>query len=186
MARGVKLALLGGLMMLAGYLWLTRSGQYWAARAGEWIGEMANRISDAGIELLKRFEGFSNTPYRDAGGYSIGYGHYIGSKPTINYISKDDAENLLRQDISKAEDVIRRYVKVPLNQNQFDALVSFVYNVGPNAFISSTLLRKLNSGDYRGAADEMMRWTKSRTNGVLVENPALVARRESERKLFLA
>lgn len=182
MDKWQKLAILGGLLTLLGFLTLTEKGRGIAQTIGNWVVN----ISENGLELLKKLEGFSAKPYPDADGWSIGFGHYLGKTPTIQYVTREQAEALLIRDVQKALDVIKRYVKVPMNQNQIDALVSFIYNVGPNAFISSTLLKKLNAGDYHGAADEFLRWNKSRQNGVLKENPVLTARREAERQIFLS
>lgn len=141
-------------------------------------------LSPAGLALLKRDEGCSLTPYPDAAGHSIGYGHYI--QPFEAYlldgIDQAGADRLLVQDTTWAQTAINRLVKPSLNQNQFDALVDFVYNVGETAFKQSHLLVLLNDGDWPDAADELRKWTHS--NGSV--NQDLVARREAERDLFLA
>lgn len=143
----------------------------------------AVRTSDQGIERIKSREGFSATRYPDAGGYSIGYGHFI--KPGEFFsepMSEPDATSLLYSDLGPEEGAVTRYVTIPLTQNQFDALVSFVHNVGISAFRDSTLLKRLNSGDIIGAANELDRWTKS--EGVTLQ--ALVDRRADEKAQFLS
>jgi lysozyme len=142
----------------------------------------AKNFSPAAVTMIKGFEGFSDTPYPDADGWSIGFGHYMGPFPTMQNITMKQAEILLSQDMGEAENAVSNYVKVPLTQNQFDALTSFVYNVGTGNFASSTLLRKLNAGDYAGAAEEFKRWNKSQGK---ISN-ALVARRAKEQAVFEA
>lgn len=135
---------------------------------------------------LKQWEGFSPTPYKDGDGYSIGYGHQIlPGEPywpygTIKEISEPEASALLDQDMNKARAAVLSYTRVPLSSSQLDALTSFVYNIGTNAFSNSTLLKKLNAGDYSGALAEFTRWNKS--DGAV--NAGLVARRAEEQKLF--
>ena len=96
-------------------------------------------------------------------------------------ITKAQALDYLKQDLSVFEKAVTNYVKVPLNQNQFDALVSFSFNCGDGALKTSTLLQKLNSSDYNGAANEFLKWNKS--NGKVLNG--LVKRREEEKELFL-
>ncbi|OJA63828.1 hypothetical protein BGV68_01930 [Burkholderia ubonensis] len=127
-------------------------------------------------------EGFSATPYRDANGYSIGYGHFIKPGESFTSIDQATAQQLLMQDVSTAQQAVVRYVTVPLNQNQFDALVSFAYNVGVGAFASSTLLSQLNAGNYGSVGTQMQRWTHSAGS----VSPALVTRRQSEIQQFYA
>ncbi len=146
------------------------------------------KISNSGLDKLKRSEALRLKPYLDsAGKWTIGWGHLI-KLPSENYlldkdgISEAQATELLRQDLATAEDSVNRLVEVPLNGNQFDALVSFVYNVGSGAFRDSTLLKVLNAGDYSGAASQFARW---RYAGGLI-NAGLEARRERERTEFIA
>lgn len=138
------------------------------------------KTSECGIALIKRFEGlFLHAYVCPAGKWTIGYGHTCNVHPE-SAITMDDADKLLREDINKAEKCINDLVTVPLNQHQFDALVSFVFNFGGENFRSSTLLRKLNNGNYQGAANELMRWTRTDNH----ELPGLKIRRAAERKLF--
>jgi len=180
--RNVKIALAGGLLFLAWYLNFSKSGKTIASNTGSSIVGGIMNISQRGIDLIKNFEEFSPVPYRDAAGWSIGYGHYMGPNPTITNVDFAQAATLLGQDMSRAIRAIQNDVTVSLNQNQFDALTSLIYNIGANAFANSTLLKKLNSGDYAGAAAQFDVWNKS--SGSV--NQTLVARRASERALFEA
>lgn len=148
------------------------------------------RLSRAGAELIARFEGFVPHPYNDAAGHAtIGFGHLIhhgrvtaSDRARWGTISRDRGLALLSEDARDAARAVEQGVRVQLSQEQFDALVSFVFNVGTGAFGSSTLLRKLNAGDRDGAADELLRW--SRAGGRVLEG--LLSRRRAERALFLS
>lgn len=144
-------------------------------------------VSHTGVQLVARLEGFSNAAYPDEAGYfTIGYGHKIRKGESFPYgISEPQARLLLKSDLKKAEDIVRNAVKVNLTQGQFDALTSLVFNIGGYAFLSSTLLRTLNDGNYMEAAEQILRWNKVRKNGVLRPSTGLITRREKERKLFL-
>lgn len=144
------------------------------------------RISPAGLNLIKKYEGLKLTAYKcPAGILTIGYGHTKTVKPGMT-INKEMAELLLREDLIWVESAIKRHVTVQLNQNQFDALSSFIYNVGERAFANSTLLKLLNQGKILEAGEEFMRWTKARQPGGLKELPGLVKRRAEEKVLFLS
>ncbi|TCS38506.1 lysozyme [Paucimonas lemoignei] len=156
-------------------------------------------ISEAGLAIEKKYEkgppaisprGFATRMYFcDAGKPTIGWGHVIKSKTdrlmtcTIN---EAEADQLLRQDNLDSENAIKRLVKVELKQCEFDALCSLVLNIGATNFANSTLLRKLNASDRRGAADEFPRWNKYRDPkcGCLRVAKGLELRREDERALF--
>lgn len=146
--------------------------------------------SDRGLALIKQHEGLRLEAYPDAGyGWdraTIGYGHTAQAGPPGVVrgmkITASDAEQILRNDLRKFEGYVKSAVHVPLTQHQFDALVSWTFNLGPGNLKTSTMLRKLNYGDYAGAADEMLRWNKS--NGKVLGG--LAKRREAERALFLA
>ena len=147
---------------------------------------MARKTSDKGIGLIKEFEGCSLAAYRcPAGVWTIGYGHtgkVDGKAVSLGMrITQTKAAQLLREDLASFEAAVNAAVKTLITQNMFDALVSFSYNCGAGALRNSTLLRKLNAGDYLGAADEFPKWNKA---GGKVLN-GLVRRREAERKLFL-
>ena len=144
------------------------------------------QTSDKGIALIKQFEGCKLTAYQDSVGvWTIGYGWTkpVDGKPIRAgmTIKQETAERLLKTGLVSYENDVSRLVKVDLTQGQFDALVSFTYNLGARSLSTSTLLRKLNAGDYAGAADEFLRWNKA---GGKVLN-GLTRRREAERALFL-
>jgi len=139
------------------------------------------RTSQAGIDLIKSFEGLQLAAYQDSVGvWTIGYGATRGITAGMS-ITLDQAERMLRNDISRFEPSLESLVKVSLTQNQWDVLMSFIYNLGAGNLASSTLLKLLNAGDYAGAADQFLRWNKAGPN-VLV---GLNARRVAERQLFL-
>ena len=145
------------------------------------------QTSDKGIALLKEFEGCKLTAYQDSVGvWTIGYGwtQPVDGKPIRAgmTIKQETAERLLKTGLVSYESDVSRLVKVGMTQGQFDALVSFTYNLGARSLSTSTLLRKLNAGDYAGAADEFLRWNKA---GGKVLN-GLTRRREAERALFLS
>ena len=145
------------------------------------------QTSDKGIALIKQFEGCKLTAYQDSVGvWTIGYGwtQPVDGKPIRAgmTIKQETAERLLKTGLVSYESDVSRLVKVGLTQGQFDALVSFTYNLGARSLSTSTLLRKLNTGDYAGAADEFLRWNKA---GGKVMN-GLTRRREAERALFLS
>lgn len=144
---------------------------------------MALVTSPSGVKAIQKHEGLVLETYVDAVGVpTIGYGH-TGSKHAFpnNKITKAKATELLKQDLKDAENAIHKYVNVDLSQEQFDALVSLVFNIGVGNFAKSTLLKKLNRGDYLGAADEFPKWRKG--GGRVL--PGLVTRRAEERALFL-
>ncbi|MCE1325727.1 lysozyme [Enterobacter asburiae] len=145
------------------------------------------QTSEKGIALIKQFEGCKLTAYLDSVGvWTIGYGwtQHVDGKPIRAgmTIKQETAERLLKTGLVSYESDVSRLVKVGLTQGQFDALVSFTYNLGARSLSTSTLLRKLNAGDYAGAADEFLRWNKA---GGKVLN-GLTRRREAERALFLS
>jgi lysozyme len=145
------------------------------------------QTSDKGIALIKEFEGCKLTAYQDSVGvWTIGYGwtQPVDGKPIRAgmTIKQETAERLLKTGLVSYESDVSRLVKVGLTQGQFDALVSFTYNLGGRSLSTSTLLRKLNAGDYAGAANEFLHWNKA---GGKVLN-GLTRRREAERALFLS
>lgn len=136
-------------------------------------------LSSDGLEALMDREGFSSTPYYDFKGSSIGYGHLIKPGESFASISQEVAAQLLASDVAWAVDAVRSAVLAPVDQNQFDALVSFCFNVGAGAFSRSTLVRRINAFDPN-AADEFGRWVYA---GGRV-NDGLIARRQSERAQY--
>lgn len=140
------------------------------------------RISLNGISLIKSFEGLRLEAYKDiVGVWTIGYGHTGGDVRPGLTITEPQAVDLLHVDLGKFEDGINAMVKVTLTQNQFDALCSFTYNVGLGNFQKSTLLKKLNASDFKGASLEFAKWRSA--GGKVV--PTLVRRRAEEESLFL-
>lgn len=136
----------------------------------------------AGRDLIKKYEGLRLEAYRcPAGVWTIGYGHIRTTTPDMK-ITAAKANLLLIEDLATAEKAVSRLVKVELNQSQFDALVSFVFNVGVGAFERSTLLRLLNAGEYDDVPAQLARWNK--VKGKVTRG--LVRRREDEAKLFMA
>ncbi|ALL39105.1 MULTISPECIES: lysozyme [Serratia] len=145
------------------------------------------KISDDGMALIKRFEGLRLQAYQDSVGvWTIGYGwtqpvagRKVGAGMAIDAAT---AERLLVCGVAQFEQGVERLVAVTITQGQFDALVSFAYNLGLRALEKSTLLRRLNAGDRQGAADQFGRWVNA--GGVRLDG--LVARRAAERALFLS
>mgnify|MGYP001384206328 CR=1 FL=1 len=141
------------------------------------------KTSERGINLIQHFEGFYNKPYYcPAGVLTIGYGTVIQDPtPYMNGITKEQATELMMKEVVRNEKSIGRLIVAPLNQNQFDALISFVYNLGAGNLQISTLRRKINSLDYAGAANEFLKWCKA--GGRVL--PGLVRRRKVEAELFM-
>lgn len=140
------------------------------------------KIGERGLAIIKRTESLRLEAYPDTGDVpTIGWGHTRGVALGLTCI-ETQAEAWLREDCADAEDAVSQYIAVPLSQNQFDALVSFTFNVGGGALRTSTLRKMLNAGNYVGAADQLLRWNKD--NGVVLNG--LVTRRAAERNLFLA
>jgi lysozyme len=139
-------------------------------------------LSAAGLDLLKKSEGFRNHRYLDASGIpTIGYGHRIlASESFPNGINEAQGAELLASDVREAEQAVKRLVRVALTQGQFDALVDFVFNLGSARLAASTLLHDLNIGRYPAAAEQLLRWDHT---GVQ-ENASLRARREAEFHLW--
>jgi lysozyme len=153
------------------------------------------QMSPHGLELLEQWEGFKLTVYKDSAGLpTIGVGHLLtkselsSGKITINGVpvsyanglTEQQVTDLLGQDVRPAASAVNSNVKVDLNQNQFDALVSFTFNVGVGAFTGSTLLKVLNQGQYDQVPTQLLRWT--RAGGQVVQG--LVNRRNNEIKLW--
>lgn len=147
---------------------------------------MSKSISKTGLDLISSFEGIRLNAYDDGVGvWTIGIGTTIypngvkvkkGDKCTL-----EQAHEYLAHDMIEFEKTVNDSVKVPLSQNQFDALVSLTYNIGSAAFKNSTLLKKLNAKDFTGAADQFLVW--NRGGGKVLKG--LVRRRDAERALFL-
>ena len=144
------------------------------------LGWFQMRTSEAGIDLIKSFEGCRTIAYQDAVGvWTIGYGHTIDVKEGMS-ITQHQCDVMLEVDIETYENYINKYVIVSLTQNQFDALVSWVYNLGPTNLRNSTMLKVLNAGKYDEVPHQMKRW--NRAGGKVLKG--LVVRREAEAELF--
>lgn len=143
------------------------------------------KISNNGKKLIKSFESLELIAYPDPGTggapWTIGWGHTGPEVKSGLVWTPAQADAAFDSDIAQFERDVASLVKVPLNQNQFDALVSFAYNCGSSNFASSTLLKKLNAGDYDAAADEFPRWDKAA--GKVMNG--LTRRRNAERTLFI-
>jgi lysozyme len=139
-------------------------------------------ISNAGIDLVKRHEGFRSNVYKDvAGCATVGYGHKLRTGESFpNGVTEEQATELLKRDLRDAENAVNTRVTVPLSQNQFDALVDFTFNLGSGNLQSSNLLAKLNRRQYSAVPDELMKWVHA--GGKVVAG--LVARRRDEAKLW--
>lgn len=141
----------------------------------------ANKINSAGLKIIKESEGLYLEAYLcPANVWTIGYGHTAGVKKGMT-ITEAQADAYLLDDVTASERAVSKNVKVDLTSNQFSALVSFTFNVGTGNFNRSTLLKKLNAGDYAGAADQFLRWNKG--GGKIL--PGLTTRRAREKALFL-
>lgn len=171
--------------------------------------EPLRSVPQEAVELIKAFEGIPDgdpsTVNIDAylcpaGIWTIGWGHAIvddgvqlkgaGGKARARAlfpggITRDQAEALLRGDLVPRAAQVARAVKVPVNDGQFGALLALLFNIGGANLAASTLLRKLNAGDFAGAADQFLAWDKARVNGVLQALPGLTRRRRAERAMFL-
>jgi len=140
------------------------------------------RMSDQGIDaLLKKFEGCKLKAYKDPVAiWTIGYGHTSAAgAPDVTEgltITQAEAEEILKRDLVKYEKPVADMVKVPLSQHQFDVLVDFAYNAGVGNLKSSTLLKRVNAGDFNAVPNELMKWTKAKGK----ELPGLVRRRRAE------
>jgi GH24 family phage-related lysozyme (muramidase) len=142
-------------------------------------------ISLRGLAHIKGWEGFRANVYLDVAGLpTIGYGHLIKPHESFTTITEAQASVLLAKDVSSAENAVNKYVKVPLTQNQFDALVSFAFNVGNGAFANSTMLKRINAGQYIEAGYEFGRWVFITVNGVKTISAGLVNRRTADYNLY--
>lgn len=140
------------------------------------------KISENGKKLIKNFEGLRLKAYKcSAGILTIGYGHTGADVKENMLITKEEAEKLFDSDILVHSNNVSKLVRVNLTQNRFDALVSLEYNIGYGKFSKSTLLKKLNLGDYTGASNEFEKWIYVNKN----KCQGLIKRRNTEKELFL-
>jgi lysozyme len=155
--------------------------------------QLMKKLSEHGIAIIKKFEGLRLKAYRDvAGVWTIGYGSTLyhdgkAVRPGDKLVEETQADALFHNTLKWYIDAVNQQVNVSLNQNQFDALVSFTYNLGIGALQKSTLLRKLNASDYLAAADQFLLWNKITDphSGKKVICNTLTVRRKQERELFL-
>lgn len=144
---------------------------------------MHRLTSNKGIDLIKHFEGFKPEPYVCAGGYlTIGYGHKLLPSDRFQTITEERAEILLRKDLSRFERAVIKYITIPLSNDQFDALISFTYNLGAAALQRSSLRQKVNYEEFEEASKEFNKWVYAggkRLSG-------LVRRRKIESQLFMS
>ena len=143
------------------------------------------KTSEKGLQFIRREEGERLTAYADIiGVWTIGVGHTgtVDGKPVAKgmVISADKSRELLSADLSKFESAITRLVKAPLKQYEFDALVSLVFNIGETNFARSTLLKKLNTNDFKGAAEQFLAWKNAGGRPV----QGLLNRRKREKDMF--
>lgn len=160
------------------------------------LDELGSAVSNTYENMIARLEGFRSEPYLDqAGLWTVGFGHLIKpgdgfwspSNPNgKKYLPVEEARALYESDSAAARAAVTNSVRVALTDAQFAALVSLAFNIGAGAFASSTLVRKLNAGDYSAAADQFLVWNKyTDTGGNLVASAGLSKRREQEREIFL-
>jgi lysozyme len=137
--------------------------------------------SDAGLNLTKQFEGLNLNAYQDqVGVWTIGYGHTGPSVHGGLTITQEQADQLLLSDVAASATCVNHAVTSKISQNQFDALVDFVFNLGCASLLSSTLLRDVNAGNLAGAAPQFLLWDHAK--GVVI--PGLLRRRQAEKVLF--
>lgn len=152
---------------------------------------MTRKLNKVGLALVKSFEGLKLKAYLcSAGVPTIGYGttfYENGTKVTLKdpAITEERAEALLAIHMDTFAASVEKLVKVPLTDNQFAALCSFVYNLGAGSLQTSTLLKLLNNKDYAGAAGQFESWNKEKKDGVLVVSKGLTRRRQAEKALFM-
>lgn len=143
---------------------------------------MTHQVSSKGVDMIKRFEGLRLRAYKDAVGvWTVGYGHTGPDVHPGMAITGEEAVGLLMQDLRRFERCVDHYLEIEPTQAEFDALVSFAYNLGCKALHDSTLMRKFNAGDKRGAAEEFLRWNHAGGH----ELAGLTHRRMLEKERFL-
>ena len=143
-------------------------------------------LTDEGLALIERFEGFAPEVYVCPGGWpTIGYGHVVRDDERERFVGGIDettAEELLRLDVETAERAVLRFIRVPLVDGRFDALCSFTFNLGAGALQRSTLRRKVNRGEHDAVPDELQRWVWA--GGYKLKG--LMRRREAEAGLYMS
>lgn len=139
-------------------------------------------ITEDGVRLIRRFEGFSATPYVCPAGYlTVGYGHVVKNVDAFRQpITENEATEILTVDVETAERTVLRLISVPLTDGQFDALVSFTFNLGAGALQRSTLRRKINREEHEDVPAEFLRWVWAGGRKL----PGLIRRRQAEAALY--
>ncbi len=174
----MRVAILAAALMIAGAVF------YFVGEGGPG-SDRTLVTTKAGYDLIKEREDLRLDAYQGPSGkWTIGWGHTQSAEPGLS-ISRREAVDLLQQDVKYTEEHVLRMLEVPVNQNEFNALVSFAFNVGITRFRRSSVLRELNAGNRHAAADAFLLWTKIRINGELRESSYLVKHRTAERELFL-
>ncbi len=155
------------------------------------VSAVQRQVSAKGINLIKKFEGNELSVYKDVAGLdTVGVGHLLTDEDKATgafdngRITQEQSDALLLQDLDATQRQVRGCLSQNVTQEQYDALVSMAFNIGGGAFCESTLVKKLNAGEYVEAPNEMMRWTKARINGTLTPVQGLVNRRVAEATLF--
>lgn len=152
--------------------------------SGNTNGNDGLRMNDAGLQIIKDSEALRLESYQAGGRWYVGYGHSRTAEAGMT-ITEAEADRLLREDVQTAEDGVRSSVTVPMNVNQFSAMVSLAYNLGTGGFKNTQVFARINDGDYAGAADAFLIHDRARIDGELQSVPHLTERREKERALFL-
>jgi lysozyme len=147
---------------------------------------MARKINDAGLSLIKQFEGCKLTAYQDVAGiWTIGYGHIRGVQPGMQ-MTQAQAEQTLADDLGGTENAVENALAgAAARDNQYAAMVALTFNIGSANFRQSTVLRDHRAGNFSGAADAFLMWNKSHVNGQMQEIAGLTRRRRAERQLYL-
>jgi lysozyme len=141
--------------------------------------------SQNGLNFISQWEGCVLHIYKDVAGLpTIGIGHLIKNGESFSTITKEQALDLLAKDVKLCEDAINKNIKVELNQNQFDALISWSFNCGVGVLQSSTLVKRLNDGFYEEVPSHLLDWCKATINGKIAVNQGLYNRRKSEGELW--
>ena len=144
------------------------------------------RISKEGLDHITQWEGLVLKRYIcPAGKPTIGVGHVILPGENYQVITKEQAMDILAKDVERFENAVKKHITVKLNQNQFDALVSFIFNTGEGGIINTGVQKAVNSGDFSSVPAKLQEWSKFRVNGVLKVNQGLLNRRKSESQLFM-
>ena len=145
------------------------------------------KFSEAGINLLEDLEGKELTVYQDSSDKAtIGIGHLIKAGEHFTELTEEEVYDLLRKDLQYVEKKLNQWIKPPITQNQYDAMVCLAFNIGAQKFLSSSVLRFFNLGHIEDAAEAFLMWNKHTKMGRLVFSQGLMNRRKKEMKLFLA